>query len=494
MLRRTTPVVRVRRRRPEPPERLVSSGAMYLRQFVVEGLGHISALVADDAKGVAAVVDPRRDVDVYLREAAARGLRITHVAETHLHNDYVSGGRELAALTGAEHVIGAGAELAYDHRPVRQDDTFDVGALRFTVLETPGHTPEHVAYAVADRSRADEPVHLFTGGSLLVGAVGRTDLLGPERAEPGARQMFASLHGRVLRHEDFVSVLPTHGGGSLCSKDIATTPQSTIGFERRHNGLLGIADVDAFVRALLTDQPAFPRYFRHMRPLNQSGPTPVGRVPEGEPLSVERVAQLVAGEHVVVDLRTPGEFAVAHVPGAISIPAGSSFGTWLGWVVPFGQPLVLILPSAAEWDDAVRQALRIGYDEVAGHLQGGFARWQDAGQPLESSGGATVGQLRAFLAGGRAGDHGPLVLDVRQADEYERGHVPGAVHLMAGDLPDRLGDLPRDRPIMTICASGYRSSVAASLLRRAGFEDVTWVSGGVPAWRAAGYPVESGAA
>src|SRR3954470_13730603 len=211
---------------------------MLVNQTVVSGLGHLSTLIADESSGVAAVIDPRRDVDVYLDQARAADVRITMVVETHLHNDYVSGARELAALTGATHVIGAAADLAYEHRPVRHGDAFEVGSLRFLALETPGHTPEHVSYAVADTSRADEPVLLFTGGSLLVGAVGRTDLLGSENAVAYARQMFRSLHEVVLPHEDFVAVYPTHGAGSLCSTGISATPSSTIGFERRYNALL----------------------------------------------------------------------------------------------------------------------------------------------------------------------------------------------------------------------------------------------------------------
>jgi hydroxyacylglutathione hydrolase len=469
---------------------------MDVRQFVVEGLGHISALVADDSRGVAAVVDPRRDVDVYVREAAERGWRISHVVETHLHNDYVSGARELASITGARHIIGAGAGLSHEHVPVRDGESFEVGSLRFRALETPGHTPEHVAYAVADRSRADDPMLLFSGGSLLVGAVGRTDLLGADNAEPYARQMFHSLHDRVLAQPDFVQLLPTHGGGSLCSKDIASTPRSTIGFERRHNGLVGIEEIGAFVRALLENQPAYPRYFSRMRPINQAGPAPLGPVPDATPLASEHVRDLIAGDAIAIDLRSPSDYLVAHLPGALSIPAGSSFGTWLGWVVPHDRPLVLVLDGPHQWDDAIRQALRIGYDEIRGYLHGGMTRWQALGFDVEASGGATVGELRRWLESGAGATNGrpaPLVLDVRQRDEYEQAHVPGALHLMAGDIPDRLAELPRDRPIVTICTVGYRSSVAAGLLRSAGFEDVTWISGGVPAWRAARYPVERGA-
>jgi hydroxyacylglutathione hydrolase len=464
---------------------------MLLRQFVIDGLGHISTLIADEAAGLAAVVDPRRDVDVYLDAARAADVRIGHVVETHLHNDYVSGARELATLTGATHVIGAGAELAHDYRPARHGDTFEVGALRFTVLDTPGHTPEHVAFAVADTARAEEPLLLFSGGSLLVGAVGRTDLLGAANALPFARQMFESLHNVVLTHEDFVGVFPTHGAGSLCSTGISSTPSSTIGFERRHNPMLRPTEVDEFARTLLDGQPAFPRYFARMRPLNKAGPRLLGgRVPEPRPLAIDEVRTALAGEALLIDLRPPAEHALAHVPGSVSIPSGSSFGTWLGWVVEPDRPLILLLDDPADWDDAVRQALRVGYERIEGHLRGGFAVWAEAGGPLESSGRLTVDQLAERVAGQR-GDV-PLVIDVRQAGEYTDGHVPGAWHIAAGSLLDRLDDLPRDRPIVAMCASGYRSSVAASLLRRAGFRDVAWVASGLPAWRAQGRPVELG--
>ncbi|HKG57095.1 MAG TPA: rhodanese-like domain-containing protein [Candidatus Limnocylindrales bacterium] len=463
---------------------------MRLRQFVIDGLGHLSTLLIDDDAGAAAVVDPRRDVDVYLAAAAQDRVRITHVVETHLHNDYVSGARELAALTGATHVIGAGAALAYEHRGVRHGDGFDVGALAFRALETPGHTPEHVAYSVADTTRASEPVLLLTGGSLLVGAVGRTDLLGAENAVRYAHDLFRSLHDVVMPHADFVAVHPTHGAGSLCSTGIASTPSSTIGFERRHNPMLEPSEPDAFARALLPGQPAFPRYFARMRPTNQAGPTPLGRVPGARPLPLPEVLAALARGAIVVDARQPAAHAVSHVPGSVSIPAGSSFGTWLGWIVEPDRPVVLVLDRPDDWDDLVRQSLRIGHESVVGYLHGGLATWAEAGQPVESSGRLSVTELAARIS--NRGPETPIVVDVRQATEYRDGHVEGAVHLFAGSLQDRLDELPRDRPIVTMCASGFRSSIAASLLRAAGFTDVSWVADGVPAWTALGLPVERG--
>ena len=470
---------------------------MLVRQFRIEGLGHLSTLIADDAAGVAAVVDPRRDVDVYLAAAHELDVRITHVVETHLHNDYVSGGRDLAGLTGASHVIGAGARLAHEHRPLRDGATFDVGSLRFTTRDTPGHTPEHVAYAVADRSRGSDPALLLTGGSLLVGAVGRTDLLGAEHAVAYAHDMHRSLHEVILAHDDHVIVHPTHGAGSLCASGIASTPVSTIGYERRHNPLLRVEDVNAFARRLLSRQPAVPRYFARMRPTNQAGPQLLGgQVPEARPLSMAETQAALAGGALLLDLRSPASHAVAHAPGSLSIPLAASFGTWLGWVVEPDRPLVLVLDHPDDWNDAARQALRIGAEgSLVGHLRGGFGTWADGGGPLESNGRLTVDELAARLAaGGRTGRGAAdnLVIDVRQADEYAAGHIPGSLHLTAGSLPDRLDELPRDRPIVTICASGVRASIAASLLKSAGFEDVSWVASGVPAWRAAGHPVVRG--
>ena len=469
---------------------------MRIRQVVVEGLGHLSTLIVDDASGVAAVVDPRRDVDVYLDAAREADARITRVVETHLHNDYVSGGRELAALTGATHVIGAGAELAYEHRGVVHDEMFDVGYLRFQALHTPGHTPEHMSYAVTDASRAGEPLLLFTGGSLLVGAVGRTDLLGQANAVPWAHDQFRSLRDVLLPHQDFVAVHPTHGAGSLCSTGIASTPSSTIGFERRHNPMVRPIvegrDVEAFVRTLLHRQPAVPRYFARMRPLNQAGPALLGgRPPAPRPMTADEAAAARTAGALIVDGRSAAAHAAAAPEGSISIPAGASFGTWLGWVVEPDQPVVLLLDDPADWDGLARQAMRIGYDAAfRGHIRGGFAAWTAAGYEQTTIGRLTVGDLAARLAAG--GPDTPLVIDVRQPTEYAGGHVPGSVHLSGGELAERLDELPRDRPIATICASGYRSSIAASLLARAGFTDVTWVAEGLPAWKAAGLPTERG--
>jgi len=462
-----------------------------VQQFQIAGLGHLSTLLVDEASGSAAVVDPRRDVDVYLEAARQDDLTITQVIETHLHNDYVSGGRDLAALTGATHVIGAGAELRYAARGVRGGEAVTIGTLRLTVLDTPGHTPESVSYTVTDTSRADEPLLMLTGGSLLVGAVGRTDLLGADNAPAFSAAMYRSLHEVILPHEDSVAIYPTHGAGSLCSTGIGSTTWSTLGFERRHDPLLAPMEVDAFARALLAGQPAFPRYFARMRPINQGGPRLLGGVIPAVPgVAVAGLDGVVAAGGLIVDARDPAAHAAAHIPGSLSIPMGPSFGTWFGWVVDHDRPVVLVVDDVEDLDELQRQAFRIGHESIAGHLAGGFGAWLAAGRPTETTAAVTADGLAAALAANRADR--PLIIDVRQPDEFDAGHVPGAIHIGAGSLPDRLDGLPRDRPIVTTCASGYRASVAASILRAAGFANVTWVADGFDAWAAAGHPFESG--
>jgi hydroxyacylglutathione hydrolase len=288
-------------------------------------------------------------------------------------------------------------------------------------------------------------------------------------------------------------VYPTHGAGSLCSTGISSTPWSTIGYERRHDPLLRPMEVDAFARALLAGQPTVPRYFARMRPMNQAGPPLLGGVvPEVLPLSGDGLEGPLGRGALIVDARSPHDHAREAIPGSLSIPAGSSFGTWLGWVVDPDRPIILLVESRADLDDLARQALRIGFDQFVGYIDGGIDAWRRAGRPVEAGTVLTVETLAARLTAG--GPEAPFVIDVRQPSEYEAGHVPGSTHIGAGELPEMLDRLPRDRPIATICASGYRSSVAASMLRAAGFEDVVTVASGVPTWEAHGFPVAYGPA
>ncbi len=457
---------------------------MYLKQFFVSGLGHSSYLIGSDRTREAAVVDPRRDYQAYVDEAREQGLRITHVLETHNHNDYVSGAKALAEAVGATHVASAEAGLEFEHKGVREGDELRLGELSIRVLFTPGHTPEHVSYVVVDLARADAPVLVFTGGDLLVGSVGRPDLLGRELGERLAPLLYDSLHDKLLRLEDYVEVLPTHGAGSLCGKGIGGKLTTTIGYERRFNPALQRRSREEFVRFVLDGNPGIPSYYRRMRPTNQRGPER-WEAPEPLPLPPDEVRHLAGHGAVVLDVRSNVAFGGGHVPGALNVGLRGSFATWAGWLLPEDVPILLVLEHDDQWGEAVTQLARIGFTRVLGYLQGGMAAWTEAALPIERVEQWTVRDLRERLQ-----ERELQVLDVRSDSEWNEGHIPGAKHIMLGDLPGRIGELDRTRETAVVCGSGYRSSAGTSLLERHGFERVYNVVGGMGAWNAAGYPTE----
>jgi hydroxyacylglutathione hydrolase len=488
---------------------------VYLQQFFVEGLGHGSYLVGDPEAGAGAVVDPRRDVDGYLAAAQAAGLALRHVLETHTHNDYVSGAKELAAVTGADlwaSGAGGGAGLRYPHRALREGDEVPVGRLRLRALETPGHTPEHLAYLVLD---GEAPVAVFTGGSLMVGGAGRPDLSGAGRTAELARAQYESVR-RLLALPEGVPVYPTHGGGSFCGGGGGASRWSTVGAERRTNRLapfVAAGDEAGFGAEVLRDLPVIPAYWPRMRPRNMSGPRPLtdlGGVAgwpgllAPRPLEAGAVRDLLArGRVYVVDTRDAAGFGGAHIGGAFGVGLGPSFGVWVGSVVPHDRPLVLVLPGCEEgaspalagaWETAVRQLLRVGYERVAGYLAGGMRAWAVAGLPFEE-----VPQLSAVAAADRARRGALRLLDVRQPGEWRAGHAPGALHVPAAALPARLAAagageaIDPNQPWAVVCSTGYRSAAAASLLRRAGVREVANVLGGMGAWTAAELPLERAA-
>jgi hydroxyacylglutathione hydrolase len=481
---------------------------MYVEQFFVDGLGQASYLVGDADAGVAAVIDPRRDVDVYLEAARAAGLAIRHVLETHTHNDYVSGAKDLASLAGADlwaSGAGGGAGLAYPFQALREGDVVRTGGVTLRAWETPGHTPEHLAYA-AFVGEAGQPQAVFTGGSLMVGSAGRTDLTGAERTPELARAQYVSLR-RLFGLPDGVQVFPTHGGGSFCGGGGAAARWSTIGTERATNRLapfIARRDPDGFARTLLERLPVIPAYWGRMRPLNQQGPRPLadlgavsgwaGLLPARPLPPAEVRAALERGAAYLVDARDPAAFGGAHVPGSFGVGLGATFGTWVGSVVPDDRPLVLLLPGgeesvtpalAAAWEETVRQLVRAGYDEIRGYLAGGMRGWAVEGLPFES-----LPQVAASEAAARLGRSEVRFLDVRQPDEWHQGHARGAVHVPGASLPETAGGLEADRPWLVACSTGYRSTVAASVLRRAGFRDIANLLGGMSAWERAGLPVE----
>jgi glyoxylase-like metal-dependent hydrolase (beta-lactamase superfamily II)/rhodanese-related sulfurtransferase len=428
--------------------------------LVDEGLGN-SSYVVDLGDGSALVVDPVRDVEGYLAEADRRGLRITRAAETHLHADFVSGSRELAAR-GARVVAARAAGLEHPHHGLNGGDELDLGGLTLAALATPGHTPEHLAYLLRDAQR---PVALFSGGSLLVGAVARTDLISPDRTEDLARSLWRSIRQQLLSLPDDLPVYPTHGAGSFCSVAPGGERVTTIGRERSSNPLLAAPDEDAFVARLLAGFGAFPPYFLELREVNRHGPHVYGERPTLSPLDVSTVAGLVARGTVVVDVRGVEHFAAGHIPGSLAIPLRPQFASWLGWLVGRDQEVVFVLDADQDRAELVRQCLAIGYERLAGELTGGIKSWRSKGNPV-----ATVSVV---LPDGAVG----TVVDVRHRDEFSSGHVPGAISMELGDTADQVSTLPPG-PLTLMCGHGERAVSAASIIAAQGRTDLSVLLGG----------------
>jgi hydroxyacylglutathione hydrolase len=455
--------------------------------LVTPGLGDNSYLVASD--GEAVIVDPQRDVWRFLAVAEAHKWRLRYVLETHVHNDYLSGALAVRRATGAE--IGAPAKggYAFPYRPLAEGDEIRIGALRLVALETPGHTWEHTAYAVYEDT-APAPVAVLTGGSLLVGSSGRTDLLGDEPTEPLTRAQYHTLK-RLAALPAATTVLPTHGAGSFCTAAVPSMARiTTIGQERQQNPALAALDEEAFVRERLTGLLAYPAYYAHMAPLNRRGPAILERLPGLAALPPEQVARRLHDGAWLVDARHRLLFAQAHVPGSVNIELDSTFGTYVGWTLPFNSPLMLLLPEplGASAEQAVTQLMRIGYDRLEGYVAGGVDAWQADGRAVRAYQTATVDDLcHAYLEG-----RSPQVLDVRQPAEFREGHVPGSVNLFVGDLPQQVQKVPQDTELWVVCAGGRRASIAASFLDRAGLPVRLVAQGGVPEWLAHCFPQQRG--
>jgi hydroxyacylglutathione hydrolase len=441
---------------------------------VDEGLGN-SAYVVELSDRRALVVDPSRDPTPHLELARWRRLRIAYAAETHLHADFLTGSRELAAADGAQILAPHASRLGFAHRGLEDGQEIDLGGLTLRALATPGHAPEHASYLLLDGAR---PVAVFSGGALLVGTVARTDLADPELTEPLARAAYRSLHGQLLSLPDELAVYPTHGAGSFCSASAGDQRTTTIGAERRHNRLLAAPDEDAFVADLLASFGSYPPYFLRLRERNRVGPELLGADWRVLPLlSTGQVQQHLAGGGMVVDARPVTAFAAGHIPGVLSIALRPAFVSWLGWLVDDTRPLVFVLDEDQDRGELARQCRTIGYDHLAGELAGGMAAWRAANLPQ-----AQLPVVEAELLDDEAG----VVLDVRQASEVADGHLPGAVTVELGALAgDRLPAQLPEGPVTVMCSHGQRAMTAASLLARAGHKDLGVVHGGPQDWQRA---------
>ena len=457
---------------------------MAIERFYTPGLAQIAYGVADPVQKVAAIIDPRRDVGVYLDWANDNGHAIVAVLETHVHADFVSGARELAAATGATVYAGRLGATELPHQPLDDGDLVPIGRMSLAALWTPGHTPEHVSYLLFDPTQSNEPLALFSGDILFAGEIGRPDLLGPEKTGELVDQLYDTVFARLALLPDEVVVYPGHGAGSPCGKKIGDAAQTTIGQEKRFNYAFQARSRADFVRSVMEGMPRPPAYYPTMKRINKNGPALSRDLPLGEPLTAKDVRERQANGALVIDAREPADFAAGHIPDAINVGLGASFAIWAGWLTPYDRAVVLVLPNDAAFEGARTELWRIGIDNVAGYLEGGVAAWSRDEFPAATLEEMPVSTLARRLA--KPSD-AVQVLDVRDEVEWAAGHVPGAVNVSAGTLATG-GDVRfgPEEAVAVICGTGYRSSVAASLLKQRGLRQVITVPGGMEAWTAAG--------
>lgn len=456
---------------------------MYFKQFYLGCLAHASYLIGSE--GEAAVVDPQRDVDQYIDEAAANGLSIRYVIETHLHADFVSGHRELADRAGAEIVFGARAQAAFPHRAVREGDELRIGRVVLRAIETPGHTPESISWLVIDGDAA--PHRVLTGDTLFIGDVGRPDLAGSKgfTAEEMASMLYDSLHAKLLTLDDSVEVYPAHGAGSACGRNISKERSSSIGEQRKFNYALRPMSREEFSILMTTDLPPAPKYFPMDAEINRRGAAPLATITT-RPLSPLAAKEAMASGATVLDVRDSAMFGAAHVPGSLNIGLDGQYASWAGSLLSPENAVVIVADGGGQVQEAVMRLARVGLENVAGYVDGGLAAWNAAGLELATLPQLSVDELHERLR------EGPLqVIDVRTPSEYASGHVPGALSVPLAGLSHVVERIPPARAAAIICAAGYRSSAASSLLARSGFRELYNVIGGTSAWIAAGFETET---
>jgi glyoxylase-like metal-dependent hydrolase (beta-lactamase superfamily II) len=457
---------------------------MYFEQFYLGCLAHASYMLA--SAGEAVVVDPQRDVDIYVKAAEEHNFKIRHIFETHLHADFVSGHKELAARTGAQIYIGAEAGAAFPHVPVRDGFSLQVGALNVAVWETPGHTPESICLVVKDEEKSRRPWAVLTGDTLFLGDVGRPDLSPQYSPQQLAGMLFDSLHHKLLTLPDDVLVYPAHGAGSLCGRNMRAERSSTIGTERLTNYALQIRSRDEFIRELTTNLPARPDYFVHDAEINRQGAPTLEEMPALVPLAPQELEKLLREGVPALDVRPNHEFAEGHVPGSLNIALSGQFATWAGTILGLSARPVLIAGSMAEIQEARMRLARVGIEDLRGFLRDGVKAWINAGFPTAKVRQVTVEQLSERLKSE------PLILlDVRREPEWQAGHIAEAQWSPVDNFGAKIPGLDRNAPIAVQCKGGYRSMIACSLLQRAGFREVVNVSGGFDAWQNANLPISA---
>ncbi len=462
---------------------VVDRDGVLVEQWVAPELGNCSYLVVDRDSGELVVVDPLRDVDRYLEAAAEDGWTVRGSLDTHVHNDFVSGGPGLRAAASSAFMVPRHSGISGADRELADGDDVDLGSLRLRAIHSPGHTSEHLSYLLLDRH--GQALALFSGGALMVGTMARPDLLGPSHVFELSRSGRDTLRERLLQLPDELLVLPTHGGGSFCGAASSDERSTTIGRERRENPLATAPDFAHFL-ALHAKQQRFPAYYTRMAALNRAA-SPGPRSVAAEQLTLAEFDAAVAAGAVIVDCRPHPDFDASHIPGALCVPVDGAFSAWVGWVVDIESPLVLVADSPAAAEDATRQLTRIGFAGVRGWLD--HRMWLEDGRKPRSATRCTMGDLAERILDAER----VTVIDVRQDDEWAGGHLPGAVHALAPDLPELVAGLDASAPVAVHCATGYRAALGVSMLLRLGLSDVVHVTDGVEAWTALGHPLVTAA-
>ncbi|HEY1676252.1 MAG TPA: rhodanese-like domain-containing protein [Candidatus Sulfotelmatobacter sp.] len=458
--------------------------SMYFEQFYLGCLAHASYLLASD--GEAVVVDPQRDVELYLKAAADHGVAIKHIFETHLHADFVSGHQELAARTGAKIYMGAQAGATFPHVPVSDGFVLKFGKASIRVLETPGHTAESICLVVTDEEKSSSPWAVLTGDTLFIGDVGRPDLSPRHTPAQLAGLLYDSLHDKLMKLADSVLVYPAHGAGSLCGKNMRAERSSTIGTERLTNYALQIKSREEFIAQLTSNLPARPEYFLKDAEINRTGAAPLSELPELRAIQPSELEAMLRDGEMALDVRSGEEFAAGHVPGSVNIALSGQFATWAATVLGLTARPVLIAGAQEQLEEARVRMARVGIESLDGYLAGGIEAWKQAGLPVAATPQMSVEELRERLQAG-----GVQVLDVRRAPEWDAAHIEDATWWPLDNFKVSPPELDEDAPLVVHCKSGYRSMIACSLLQRAGFRNVLNLAGGFDAWQAAKLPVIS---
>ena len=457
---------------------------MFVQQFFVKGLAHSSYLLGGSK--TCAIVDPRRDVEIYLEAAKAMGMQITHILETHLHADFVSGHLDLAEKTGAKIYAPKAGKCKFKHVALSEGDSFKIEDMEILVLETPGHTPEHISYVVTDLARGKDPVAVFCGDTLFVGDVGRPDLF-PGRAKELADNLFHSLHDKLLKLPSFCEVYPAHGAGSLCGRAMGAKRTSTIGYEKKYNAALKIKNKKKFILSLTTNMPGAPDHFSRCSAINRDGPALVRKLPVPAPLEpAEFLKQSKKKNTIILDIRSFEAFGGQHISGAYHVDYGGNFATFSGWILPPGKNILLVTKTTEQAGEAAVWLHRVGLDSVIGYLPDGMFSWVKAGLPTSH-----VCQFSAYELNDIIKKSEPITLvDVRSPTEYGGYHIKGALNIPAPDLRTRYKEIKKDAPVALVCSTGHRSSLSASILLQNGFREVCNVAGGMTGFNAAGFAPE----